>query len=116
MVQSRLKGIGFPEDRVVIHQGFIEKILLTDHRLPSKVSFAYLYFDFYEPIKLTLQFLNDVMSIGAVLIVDDYDFFSTGAKMAVDEWLEESNLHNTRYECFIPNNRYGYFAVITKKG
>jgi O-methyltransferase len=47
--------------------------------------------------------------------VDDYDFFSTGAKTAVDEFLEEKNSNTMIYECLVPNARYGYFAVLTKK-
>lgn len=115
MVRARLKAVSFPAERFVIHKGFIEQVLREDARLPKDVSFAYVDFDFYEPIKVTLEFLHNVTRPGAILIVDDYDFFSTGAKAAVDEFLKDKNASRTVYECLIPDKaRYGCFAVLTR--
>jgi len=116
MVRARLKAISFPAQRYVVHKGFIEQLLPKDMDLPKEVSFAYVDFDFYEPIKLALEFLHKTTSSGAIIIVDDYDFFSTGSKTAVDEFIQEKNSDKMLYECFMPNIRYGYFAVLTKKG
>lgn len=115
MLKERLKAVSFPSNRYVIHKGFIEKVFPVDKNLPKAVSFAYIDFDFYEPIKLTLEYLDNVTYPGAVIVVDDYDFFSTGAKTAVDEWLEKKNLNGIVYECFIPDKVYGHFAILTKK-
>ncbi len=115
MVRSRLEAISFPQDRFVIHKGFIERILHEDKNLPTQVCFAYVDFDFYEPIKVTLEFLHDITPKGAVIIVDDYDFFSTGAKTAVEEFVEAKNTATEVYECFIPEKTLGYFAVLTRK-
>lgn len=116
VVQARLAAIAFPSERSVIHKGFVEQVLGEDKNLPAQVSCAYIDLDFYEPIKTALQFLHERTPIGAVIIVDDYDFFSTGAKTAVDEFLGEVNVGATRYECAIPNRRYGCFAVLTRRG
>jgi len=117
MVQTRLKAISFPSHRFVIHKGFIEQVFRHDANLPKEVSFAYVDFDFYEPIKLALDFLHHTTLPGAIIIVDDYDFFSTGCKTAVDEFLKDKNLNNMIYECLIPSRtHYGSFAVLTKKG
>lgn len=116
MVRTRLKAISFPHEKFVIHKGFIEQILEDDSNLPRKVSFAFVDFDFYEPIKLTLEFLHQVTSKGAIIIVDDYDYFSSGAKTAVDEFVKEKNSNEKVYECLIPNTKFGYFAVLAKKG
>ena len=62
--------------------------------LPKKVSFAYLDFDFYQPTLDVLNYLTDVLSVGGVIIVDDYDFFSTGVKTSVEEWF---NLNSKSY-------------------
>ena len=115
LVQSRLKAISFPSERYIIHKGFIEQLIHTDIGLPKEVSFAYVDFDFYEPIKITLEFLHRVTPTGAIIIVDDYDFFSTGVKAAVDEFVEERNSSELVYECFVPNPRYSHFAVLTKR-
>ncbi len=89
MVKTRLKAIQFPDDRCVIHKGFIETSIQGNENLPQQVSFAYIDFDFYEPIKIALEFLHQISPVGAIFVVDDYDFFSTGVKTAVEEFLEE---------------------------
>jgi hypothetical protein len=116
MVLARLRSISFPPQRFIIHKGSIDQVLRDDLNLPKEVSFAYVDFDFYEPIKLALDFLHRTTSTGAIIIVDDYDFFSTGAKTAVDEFVEENNSTAMIYECLVPNARYGCFAVLTRKG
>lgn len=113
-VIARLKAISFQSKRYVIHKGFFEEVIHQDDKLPEKVCFAYVDFDFYEPIKLALEFLHQRTSSGAMIIVDDYNFFSTGPKSAVDEFIKEKNLNAPLYECFVPNSQYGYFAVLTK--
>jgi hypothetical protein len=114
MVQNRLQAISFPSDRYVIHKGFIQKLIGEDKFLPKKVSFAYVDFDFYEPIKIVLDFLDSVTTSGSIVIVDDYDYFSTGVKTAVDDFINEQRLGGTMYKCLIPNTTYGHFAVLTK--
>ena len=116
MVLSRMNAISFPSDRWVIHEGFIEELLHKDSDLPEKVSFAYVDFDLYNPIRIALEFLHGVTSSGAIIIVDDYDFFSTGAKTAVDEFIADKNSISIDYECYVPNSKYGHFAMLTKKG
>jgi O-methyltransferase len=115
MVRTRLKAISFPTHRYVIHKGFIEQLIHTDKNLPKEVSFAYVDFDLYKPIKLSLDFLHPLTPKGAIIIVDDYDFFSTGSKTAVDEFVKERNGYQVLYECSVPNIQYGHLAILTKK-
>lgn len=114
LVRARLSTISFPEHRYVLHKGFIDKVLEAGRDLPKEVCFAYVDFDFYEPIKLALDFLHHVTPPGAVIVVDDYDFFSTGAKTAVDEFIDKHKGASV-YELFVPDTRLGYFAVLTKR-
>ncbi len=113
-VRARLQAVGFPEARTVIHAGFIADILATDRRLPAAVAFAYVDFDFYAPIKAALEFLDGRTAPGAVIVVDDYDWFSTGAKTAVDEFLAARNAGRERYRCQIPDPALGCFAVLDR--
>ena len=115
MVLARLKEILFPPERYVIHKGFFDQVLRQETNLPKEVSFAYVDFDFYEPIKIVLDFLHHKTPVGAIIIVDDYDFFSTGVKTAVDEFIEEKNSEMIIYECLVPNTQYGHFAILTRK-
>jgi len=116
LVLDRLKSISFPASRFIIHKGFIEEIINSGHNFPDNVSFAYVDFDFYEPIKIALEFLHKKTSIGSIIIIDDYDWFSTGAKSAVDEFLEINNSKDDIYDLFIPDKRLGYFAILERKG
>lgn len=116
MVQTRLETISFPRQRYVIHKGFFDRLIREDKDMPTEVCFAYVDFDFYEPISAALTFLHPRTPSGAKIIVDDYDFFSTGAKTAVDEFLEAMNSTKTVYDLFVPNTQYGYFAILTKLG
>jgi len=113
-VLARLGAISFPESRYVIHKGFIEDLIENASTLPKKVSFAYVDFDFYEPIKIALAFLHGVTKKNSIIIVDDYDWFSTGAKKAVDEFIKSKNKHGKLYDFNVPDNKYGYFAILTR--
>jgi O-methyltransferase len=113
LVIARLGAIGFLRARVQIHKGFVEESTFRDRSgVPSEVSFAYVDFDFFEPIRVTLDYLHTVTASGAIMIVDDYDFFSTGAKKAVDEF---AAAHAGAWRLDVPSVRLGHFAVLTKR-
>jgi len=116
MVLERLRKISFPEHRYVIHKGFFDRILERGENLPARVSFTYVDFDLYEPIKQVLEFLHPITPPGAIIIVDDYGFFSSGPKTAVDEFIQDKNDREKVYEYMIPDTRYGHFIVLSKKG
>jgi hypothetical protein len=54
------------------------------------------------------------MSAGGMMVVDDYDWFSTGAKTAVDEFVAERNSAKLQYKCFVPDKTLGCFAILEK--
>lgn len=114
MVKSRLAMINFPESRYQIHQGFIEESVKNKSGFPEKVSFAFVDFDFYEPIKIALEFLNSTLTKGGIIMVDDYDFFSTGAKTATDEFIDEMNSDSQSYKLEVADQQLGCFSIITK--
>jgi len=62
-VTGRLNAINFPFDRVQIVPGFIEKTAQYAS-LPKQVCFAYVDFDFYEPIKIALELLESRLPVG----------------------------------------------------
>jgi hypothetical protein len=97
-VLSRLQSIDFPAGRTRIVAGFVEETIKTAV-MPDRVCFAYVDFDFYEPILTALRFLRRHLSVGGTVIVDDYGFFSAGAKTAVDEFMAESG---TQFEMTLP--------------
>jgi len=111
MVKIRLSAIDFPSERTRIVKGFIEKTIF-DPNLPGKVCFAYIDFDFYEPILIALNYLDRVLQPGGFVIIDDYNFFSEGVKIAVDEFFMA---HREQYELHFPNTSAGFFCILRKK-
>jgi len=109
-VIGRLREVGFPGSRVSIVPGFIERTI-DKPGLPARVCFAYVDFDFYEPIKLALDFLDRVLPVGGHVVVDDYGWFSAGAKSAVDEF---ARAQGARYELTLPIPSAGKFAVLKR--
>ena len=110
MVRDRLSAIAFPLGRVQIVPGFIERTIHLPE-LPKAICFAYVDFDFYEPILTALQYLNQYLSAGGHVVVDDYGWFSSGAQTAVDEFIA---MHPGRYEKTLPIKSAGHFALLKK--
>ena len=115
LVRGRLNAVRFPESRAHVHRGFFEDLVAARASFPSRVSFAYVDFDFYAPIKLALGFLDEVAAAGSMVVVDDYDYFSTGVKAAVDEFVDERRSAGREYELVVPDTVYGHFAILNRK-
>jgi len=109
-VLDRLNSIKFPLARVRVVPGFIEQTAKYKS-LPKVVCFAYVDFDFYEPIKIALELLDQRLPIGGVVIVDDYGFFSEGAKIAVDEFI---GTRETRYAMEPSPEWAGHFCILRR--
>ena len=110
-VLNELNSINFDKKRLIINKGFFNKSSDESMNLPTKVSFAYLDFDFYQPTIDGLNYLKNVLSSGGIIIVDDYDFFSTGAKKSVDEWFK---LNSKSYGLEMVKTKSSSFAIIKK--
>jgi O-methyltransferase len=111
-VRDKLRLVPFPASRTHIVKGRIDKTL-TLPSVPAQVAFAYIDFDFYEPIKLALAFVDRKMPPGGAMVVDDYGFFSEGAQIAVDEFVAASE---GRYVMHLPIAAAGKFCMLEKIG
>jgi len=109
-VLSRLKSSRLQLDRIQIVPGFIEETSKRNS-LPGRVCFAYVDFDFYEPILIALRLLASRLSIGGRVMVDDYGFFSEGAQAAVDEFVRDSG---DDFDLRLPPAGCGHFAMMTR--
>lgn len=89
-------------------EGFIEK---TYSNIPDKVCFSYIDFDFYQPIKIVLNELKSKLVLNGIAIVDDYGYFSEGAKKAVDEFI---NQNLDEFTIHIPPSHFGHFCILKK--
>lgn len=83
-IESVSQYVGFPE-RCIPRKGFIPETFrgLED----AVISFAHIDVDIYRSILDCLQFIWPRLSIGGVIVFDDYGFPSCpGARAAVDEF------------------------------
>lgn len=71
----------------VIHKKWFHD--LTEDDIPKNISFAFLDGDYYESIRSCVAIIEERISPGSIVIVDDYNNESLpGAKKAVDKWLQ----------------------------
>ena len=106
-----MQSINFSNDKLIVNKGFFNAESMTKMKLPNTVSFAYLDFDFYQPTLDGLNYLNNVLSLGGIIIVDDYDFFSTGVKTSVEEWFK---VNSKSYTKKIIKTKSASFAILEK--
>jgi hypothetical protein len=109
-VRSKLDSISFPSARTKVKKGWVSDSIKSGE-LPAQVAFAYVDFDFYEPIKDALEFLDGRMPPGGRIVVDDYGFFSEGAQLAVDQFVARVG---SRFKFELPLPFAGHFCVLNK--
>jgi hypothetical protein len=109
-VLGKLASVNFPRQRIKIKKGWVKEAIKTGE-LPAKVAFAYVDFDFYEPIKDALEFLDTRMPAGGRIVVDDYGYFSEGAQLAVDQFVAAAG---GRYKFEMPLPFAGHFCILSK--
>jgi len=111
LVKKELTNIDFPSTRTKIIPGFIEQTTRSSN-LPDKVCFAYVDLDFYEPTFVALNLLNETLQKNGFIIIHDYDYFSTGVKTAVDEFMAE---HDRQFKFSLPVLSVGgRFCILEK--
>jgi O-methyltransferase len=74
-----------------IHKGWFNE--LDDNDIPAPIAFAFLDGDYYDSIKSSLLLIEDKLTPGAIIVVDDYaNAALPGAARAVDEWCRRRGL------------------------
>ncbi len=111
-VRLKLDTLGFPRERTHVRKGWINETIAAGD-VPRQVAFAYVDFDFYEPIRDALAYLDTVTEPGAHVVVDDYGFFSEGSQLATDQFIEASQ---GRWVLSKPLPLAGHFVTLKKTG
>ena len=78
-------------NNIKLIKGDVKDTLEIKDNLPEKISILRLDTDFYESTKIELEKLYPRLSLGGILIIDDYGHFK-GCKKAVDEYFKNSNI------------------------
>ena len=88
-VRANLARTNYPADRARFIVGKVEDTIPRE--APDKISILRLDTDWYESTKHELVHQYPKLSVGGVLIVDDYGHWK-GARQAVDEYLNDNRL------------------------
>jgi len=88
-VKKNLRETGYPFDRFVFVEGDVA--LTLRESVPDKISLLRLDTDWYESTLVELEVLYPKLSLGGVLILDDYGHWQ-GARQAVDEYFDQIGL------------------------
>ena len=83
-VQQNMRSTQYPVERVRYVPGLVEQTL-PEHA-PDRIAVLRLDTDFYESTRHELEHLYPRLSVGGVLIIDDYGYWQ-GARKAVDEFV-----------------------------
>lgn len=87
-VLKRLDTTDFPRERTRIIKGFLDNNIPASN-LPIEIAFAYVDFDFYQPILDALNLIHPRLVPDGIIMIDDYGFLSSGAKTATDEFFAQ---------------------------
>jgi O-methyltransferase len=88
-VRSNMHSTQYPVDKIKLFKGRVENTIPLE--APEQISLLRLDTDWYESTKHELVHLFPKLSVGGVLIVDDYGHWE-GARRAVDEYIDEHKL------------------------
>jgi len=88
-VKQNLRMTGYDERNIAFVRGKVEDTIPT--HAPERIALLRLDTDWYESTYHELTHLYPRLSVGGVLIIDDYGHWA-GARKAVDQYFEENRL------------------------
>lgn len=94
VVKSRLEKTGYPIQKLHYIVGDVLETLQNPLNIPGKIAILRLDTDWYESSKFELEKLYEKVSVGGVIIFDDY-YHWDGQRRATDEFLLEQNITAT---------------------
>jgi hypothetical protein len=89
-VKKNISKCGYPESNTHYIKGMVEETLLNHPH--KKIAYMRLDTDYYSSTKMELVSLYPILSVGGVVIVDDYRSKFIGSTKAVDEFFYENNI------------------------
>ena len=85
-VDAAMRGTGYDPARIRLVRGRVEETL--PRQAPERIALLRLDTDWYESTRHELRHLYPRLSVGGVLIIDDYGHWQ-GARRAVDEFIAQ---------------------------
>lgn len=88
-VKKVLQTVGYEQQKIHIIKGRVEDTL--PDKAPQNISLLRLDTDWYESTRHELIHLFPRLSVGGVIIIDDYGYWK-GARLATDEYIYQNNV------------------------
>jgi len=88
-VRANLESTNYPADRIRFIRGRVEDTIPRE--APEEIAILRLDTDWYQSTRHELMHLYPKLSIGGILIVDDYGHWE-GARRALDEYISDNRL------------------------
>lgn len=88
-VQTTMATTNYPEDKIILVQGLVEETIPNTQ--PSQISYLRLDTDWYSSTAHELDNLYPILSVGGVLVIDDYGYYK-GSRKATDEYIKKNNI------------------------
>ncbi len=85
------KEIHYPAESIHFHKGWFQDTLPSDSETIDKIAILRLDGDWYESIKICLEYLYDKVVFGGIIVIDDYGYYE-GCTKAVDEFMAQRNI------------------------
>lgn len=86
-VVKNFHAVGLPLDNIIFIKGWFQDTLPIHSKGISKISLLRLDGDLYESTIVCLEYLYPLVSVGGVIIIDDYAL--DGAKKAVSDYFKD---------------------------
>jgi len=90
-VRSNMASTGYPEENLRFIRGLVEETIPS--QAPEQIALLRIDTDWYASYCHILEHLYDRVSVGGVIIFDDYGQF-LGARKAVDEFRRKQGIHS----------------------
>jgi len=101
-VTANMRRTGYPEDKIHFVKGMVEETIPDN--APETIALLHLDTDWYTSTKHEMLHLFPRISVGGVLIIDDYGDWM-GARKAVDEYVAANNV--TMFLARVDGSRVG---------
>jgi hypothetical protein len=103
ILDKKVKECGFEEYEYLLVEGNVIETTkkFTENNVGFKISLLYMDLDLEEPTYETLSNLWDNVSIGGIVVFDEYGYHKWSESKGVDRFLKEKNLKikNLNYMC-----------------
>ena len=110
LAEAQLRRVGFPSERTHVVAGLVNE-RMDRGSVPSAICFAYVDLDLHDGIKAALEMIDERLSVGGYVIVDDYGYLSSGAKAATDTFVQCSD---GRYATEVAPEWAGHFCSLRR--